>query len=163
MRPKRLTLLVVVGLAIGCGGDYTVPSGGTAPSGGEAGAVDPDQDPSGFQTFWQLLDDTDLKVEVDPAPPAADTEVTLRAHRKADSGFHQPLKSVHYRVVAAQDAATEWLPMPAPTRTELEGGMVKSVYEATIRLPKGTSFVQFLVDHGFGEPVALQDWDVNVE
>ena len=41
--------------------------------------------------------------------------------------------------------------------------MVGSVYEATIQLPQGTSFVQFKVDHGFGDPVVLHDWIVAVE
>lgn len=163
MRLERLTWVIAVGLAIGCSGEYTVPSDGTTPALDGGGAADQAQAPANFQTFWELLDDTDLNVEVDPAPPAADTDVTVRASRKADSGYHQPLKSLHYRVVAEEDAEGEWLPMPLADRTELEGGMVDSVYETTIQLPQGTSFVQFKVDHGFGDPVVLQDWNVTAE
>ena len=41
--------------------------------------------------------------------------------------------------------------------------MVKSVCQAAIRLPKGTSFIQFQVDQGFDEPFLLTDWSVSAE
>ena len=163
MRLERFVLLVVIGMVVGCGDGYTVPAGGSAPS-SDASAADAEAEaPSKAETFWELLDETDLKVAIDPAAPAADTEVTLRAERLAGSGFHRPLKSLHYRVVSEQNAEAEWLPMPAPQRTELEGGMVKSVYQTPIRLPKGASFIQFQVDQGFDEPFTLTDWSVRAE
>jgi len=166
MRRQELALLVLLALvcSAGCTGGYDKPvSGEASPSGPGGGDAESQQSaPSSAEVDWQLLDDTPLEAVIDP-PPSADTEVTLRAERRGDAAIHPPLKSLHYRVVPQQVGQGEWIPFPEPANSDLGGGLFRTVYPAPITLPKGEVFIQFKVDHGFGEPYELKGWSVQVQ
>jgi hypothetical protein len=164
-RQLALWVLLASICGAGCSGGYDKPVPGEvsppAPESGDIGSAE--AAPSAAQTDWQLLDDTPLEVAIDPPSPSADTEVALRAERRGDGAIHAPLKSLHYRVVPQQDAPGEWIPFPEAAKSELAGGMFRTVYKASTTLPKGEVFVQFKVDHGFGEPYELKDWSIRVQ
>jgi hypothetical protein len=151
---------------IGCA-DYGSDAVAPMPEGGDSAApspssqaVDSETGQTANNTSWDLLDDTVLKVSVDP-PLSADAKLQVR--RRYDAEAHAPLKSLHYRVLTDAAPDAEWIVLPEPTKKDLGDGMFDSIYETAVTLPMGTASIQFKVDQGFGEPYELKDWNVEVK
>ena len=143
---------------MGCGGTGANPVA-PSPDASENTAAADSESVTG-NTDWQLLDDTVLKVSVDP-PASAD--VKLQASRRYDTEAHAPLKSLHYRIVTDADPNAEWVVLEEPTKKDLGDGMFDSIYVSSVSLPQGNVEIQFKVDQGFGDPYELKDWTFEVK
>lgn len=164
MRFEWLICAALLACTVGCGssGGYPVvpspdPGGSATPP---TDTVDSDTGSATSSTDWQLLDDTVLKVSVDPP---SSTDVKLQASRRYDTEAHAPLKSLHYRVVTDATPDAEWIALPEPTKKNLSDGMFDCIYETSVTLPQGNAAIQFKVDQGFGEPYELTDWTIEVK
>jgi hypothetical protein len=157
MRLPWLFGAVLLASLAGCGG-----SGGNAvrpaSDGGKKGTAEIGR--SANETTWDLPDDTVLKVSVVP-PQAGNGK--LQVKRRYDSEAHAPLKSLLYRLVTEASPNADWMAFPEPTKSGVGDGLFESHYEADLTLPKGTVGVQLKIAEGFGEPIELKDWTIDVK
>ncbi len=102
-------------------------------------------------TFWQLQDDSEMAVKVDPWPGSG--EVTLQVETTpGDWGPDRPIvERVDYQVSSSAEAGDDWTDMGSPEKTtETEEGESWEVhtYQAPISAKSG-DYIHFRV-HGEG-------------
>jgi hypothetical protein len=111
-------------------------------------------------TYWQLLDDSNLDVALEPWPPSAGSATLRAVATLGDWSEDQILaEQLSYRIAEIEDGFDPWTPM---TRTAEDED--QRHFEATVALEPGTWFVQLKVEgSAYDEPLELTDWKVEVD
>ena len=142
-----LALLATLALAVvGCGG------GGDAAPAAPAVSVTPNQ--SEVEFYLGGMDDWVLTAELEPWPPTAGTEATLRVEAGMDDFERSFDGRVEYRLAESEYDFPEWLPT-----TLVRSSEEVSVFEATFAVPQGENTLYLRVKRSFDdEPYELDGW-----
>jgi hypothetical protein len=114
-------------------------------------------------TFWELLNDADLRVVTEPWPPQPGVG-RLRAEMTAPEGGGKFEGTMAYRIAKKKKNSAAWQPL-SRTSTDKHGSVY---FETPITLGKGTAYIQFRVcgagEHMFRmEFLDLTDWKLKVQ
>ena len=113
-------------------------------------------------TFWELLNDADLRVVTEPWPPKPGA-CRLKVEMTAPDGGGKFQGTMAYRIAKRKRDSAAWQPL-SRTSTDKYGSVY---FEAPITLGKGTAYIQFRV-RGAGEEMFrmdsldLTDWKLKV-
>lgn len=116
------------------------------------------------ETFWQLADDADLEVKVDPWPPVGG-KASIEAHvGPGDWGGDKPtVETLEYRVVDKADSTAPYTRMTRSEKREDEATEYQFTARDVAFPSKTTVFVQFKpTGPSLKEPQMLTDWSLKV-
>ncbi len=121
------------------------------------------------ETFWQLLDDSDLTVRVFPWPPKASSKTTIRAEASSGDWSEEAVltENVMFGVTRSEsEKVTKWTPMRT-VKTET----YTKYFSADVTLPQGKIYLHFDArgdafsqeSKERGGPYVLDPWEITVE
>jgi hypothetical protein len=111
-------------------------------------------------TSWQLLDDSNLDVGLEPWPPRAGSATLRAVATLGDWSENQILaEQLSYRIAEIEDGFDPWTQM-----TRIAEDEERRTFEAAVALEPGTWFLQLKVEgSAYDEPLELTDWKVEVD
>ena len=115
-------------------------------------------------TFWQLADDSELRIALNPWPVTSGASVRLTV--QATTGDWAEDKSLVERVLFGVSTSTQGPASPAPmrfTRVDSEGNRF---FEADMTLPRGTSYLHIRAEGSNfkgGSAGELEPWKIEAK
>jgi hypothetical protein len=110
------------------------------------------------ETFWQLADDADLKVSINPWPAQQGAAAKVHASIGQNDNDQKFTGKLEYRIVATEKSTAAWTAMK-PVKAKEKGDVD---FEVPATLPKAAKvWIQFRVTQG-GKPTELTDWSIDL-
>lgn len=150
---RALLFLCACGVLFGCSQTPAPPT-----------EEDGEEKPSA--TFWQLDDDSELGVKLDPWPPVNGKTTVTATTSPGDWGGAEPkVQSVKYRVVDDPKSSASYQSMDRTEKTRDVDGekAIDHVYTAKdVAMPSGSHYVQFKIEAQGFQQTEFPDWQVKV-